>query len=827
VPLLRAVINTDGYIMAIDDAGHVFGVGFDPYSGDSTVHIEADTRYATPPKGSPALGGGQLMVPVANCTVLFFDSIKGEEQGSLLVPCLLQEPTGDIVMIDMPGNMNAMLTYAGDAVALYTWEDGKIPAAQPTCMFAAGKRISGVVVGKQSGQAPVAYASSMDGNIYAISIPDCLEKWQFPVNKAIQEDPAVSRDGAFVFINVEGKGTYKIDASTGQSVWVRPEDDVEGGASIVVGQDGTLYVGSRMGRFFAFEPELGDKLWEYDVGEAVESQAVIDSGGYVFFVDAGGRIHCLDAVSGALEWDLETNTAISGGLAIDLDHALYAVTQDGRFLRIVGHQPPALIPRVQPISQAVWSQRGGGPQHSGMSRYLGPPEAGDGKASIVWTFKAQHELMEGAVASADGLLVVPDVTGLVYGVDSVTGKQLWLFNVEDGYVFGEAGISPDSKRAYIGTSSGRIIALDVNTGGLLWNVELGNAIQGSVTVSPTDQVYVACEDSNVYGYNGVNGNPVAKLSTGDGESLFPPVILFDGSTVVVGSSDGFVRAYSAGSHTLRWRYQTKGPVVEVPCVHPATGVVFVGAAQELIAINPSTGDRLWTVPASGELGASPGCGNKHALLYIGGYDGAMHAFDQRDGGERWEFPTADRITSNPVIDKDSERLYVTSTDGTLYVLDASTGDLIWKQFVAKLMHGDPVLLADRSVVVTAADGNIMAKVAYVPPPPQPPAPQPSGDGAGVAVGVTFLLLAVGYVGGGFAYSYWRHGEVSHPHHGFWSNLGSRVSGCCSSCMSRLSPKSVPAGYASSAGPTSSVHSSSAAAATPAPSGGGAGGYGAL
>merc|ERR1719218_333154 len=115
-------------------------------------------------------------------------------------------------MIDMPGNMNAMLTYAGDAVALYTWEDGKIPAAQPTCMFAAGKRISGVVVGKQSGQAPVAYASSMDGNIYAISIPDCLEKWQFPVNKAIQEDPAVSRDGAFVFINVEGKGTYKIDA---------------------------------------------------------------------------------------------------------------------------------------------------------------------------------------------------------------------------------------------------------------------------------------------------------------------------------------------------------------------------------------------------------------------------------------------------------------------------------------------------------------------------------------------------------------------------------------------------------------------------------------
>jgi len=823
-----AVINSRGCIAAIDDGGRLFGAC--PEDGTLTKIFESDTEFTTPPKGSPAIIGGQLVVPVGNGSVLFFDALTGKREGEVVLLTLDKVATGDIVVPELPGDINAMVTWAGKVIAFYIWADGTIPAQYPEWTFPAPGGISGMVIGKAAGLQPVVYASCRDGVLYALNLADGSVKWQSNLfGRPLYEDPAVSRDGHFVFINVDGQGTYKLNAANGQLEWHLPSDDVTGGASIVIGQSGQLFVGNRVGQFFAFDHDTGAQLWEYDTGEDINAQAIVDAAGYVFFADASGTIHCLDSTDGTVEWKLDLGVPVSGGLVIDSDHALYVATEDGQILRVTGSQPPGIIPTSQPQSRAMWSQRGGNPHHSGQSKYNGPPATDGSQMVPAWTFLAEQRILEGAVATDTGLLIFPDDGGKIYAVAMLTGLKVWERDVGDGYVFGELGISPGASRVYYGASDGFVWALLAKDGTAVWSVEIKSAVQGSVTVTNTDNVFVSSTDGYVYGFNGATGAQFAKLSTGSGESLFPPVFLQDGKTLVVGSTDGFIRSYDPLVGNLRWRYQTHGPVLEVPCVHPVTGFIYVGAAAEIVAMQDD-GDREWTIPAVEEMGASPGCGNKHNLLYIGGNDGAMHAFDEKTGTERWQYQTGAGIVSNPVMDRDGNVLYVTSLDGTLYALDATTGTMIWKKYVADRLQGDPVILADGSIAVTSADGMSLTRLVYSPakPPPTPTPAAAPADAAGIVVGLLFAGIVL-YAGGGYGYGYVRNGKMRHPHAGFWAGVGGRIGGCCSGSMR---PSSVPKGYNSSIAATSSsslgagATAGSSSAGMPPPPGSG-GGYGAL
>jgi outer membrane protein assembly factor BamB len=724
---------------------------------------------------------------------------------------------------------------------MFLWSRGSVPSTPAWTFSGAAGNINGIAIGQAQGQPPIAYAASSDGNIYAILLLDGTAAWAAPysIGKDITEMPAISRDGLFLFINVEGLGTFKVDSQTGLEVWAKPDVDILGSASFIVGQNGNLLGGDRLGQFFSFDALTGEQTWAapYKADEAITSPAVVDGGGYVYFADRGGNVYCLDSVTGEEEWRLDTNTSDLAGMAIDNDHALYIVTGDGMFIQIVGVQPPIIIPRTRVPSQAQWAQRGGTPQHSGESTYNGPAVTDGSQLGIAWDFKTQGEIVVGAVAAGDGTIIIPDDMGNVYGLASSTGKQKWMFHIDTGFVAGEPAIDVGSTKVFIGTSTGLLVALDVDTGTELWHANLDASILGSVTVTADSRVYVSCEDNNVYGFDGQTGTQTFKVSTGSFEDDFAPAVLYDDSTILVGSEDGFVRAYNSFTQGLRWRYQTHGAVLDVPCVAQTTGDIFIGAANELIAIDGNSGDRLWEQSNVNIAGSSPGCGNKHNLVYVGGTDNTLYAVEQATGTERWSFLTQDAIRSNPVLDQQQETLYVTGMDGYLYALDAATGNLNWKIFVALFLRGDPVIMLDHSIVVTSENSDMIYKIAV--PQPAPPAPSSSND-AGVIVAVLLVVGVVGYAGGGIGYSYVRTGEVRHVHGQFWSGVGASIGGWCQSSAQGMLRRPVPTGYSSSSAPIASSSSSSfqkpsassgfpavGAATAPQPSVGSGGGYGSL
>ncbi len=62
----------------------------------------------------------------------------------------------------------------------------------------------------------------------------------------------------------------------------------------------------------------------------------------------------------------------------------------------------------------------------------------------------------------------------------------------------------------------------------------------------------------------------------------------------------------------------------------------------------------------------------NGIVYAGGFDNYLHAFDAKTGLERWKFQTGGVITSSPVMATSNSFVYFVSSDGNLYAVHDGT-----------------------------------------------------------------------------------------------------------------------------------------------------------
>jgi outer membrane protein assembly factor BamB len=96
-------------------------------------------------------------------------------------------------------------------------------------------------------------------------------------------------------------------------------------AAPAIGEDGTVYVGSRNGEFYAVSPE-GDLKWQYSTGP-VTGAAVIASDGTIIVGDHDSNIYAFSQ-DGQLKWQYETDGLIGDTLAVDGNDTIYAGCND-------------------------------------------------------------------------------------------------------------------------------------------------------------------------------------------------------------------------------------------------------------------------------------------------------------------------------------------------------------------------------------------------------------------------------------------------------------------------------------------------------------------
>ena len=105
------------------------------------------------------------------------------------------------------------------------------------------------------------------------------------------------------------------------------------------------------------------------------------------------------------------------------------------------------------------------------------------------------------------------------------------------------------------------------------------------------------------------------------------------------------------------------------------------------------GHERWQTPFAGYVTSSPALGSD-GTVYVGAFDGKLHALDPDTGTERWSFPTASHIYSSAALASDAQgnttAIYIGSADGTVYAVRPD-GSLIWRYETGEPVRSSPVL----------------------------------------------------------------------------------------------------------------------------------------
>jgi len=159
--------------------------------------------------------------------------------------------------------------------------------------------------------------------------------------------------------------------------------------------------------------------------------------------------------------------------------------------------------------------------------------------------------------------------------------------------------------------------------------------------------------------------------------------------------------------------------------------LLVGSKEgRLVAVNVVDTSRKWSEPlkkasGGGGFGCAPamgggGCAGSSGvaiygtpaadgdLVYLGGYNGKIYAFNADSLGVRWVYPREDNLepfVGGPVVAQGN--IYIGGSDGKVYALDAATGDKQWEYQTGDKVWATPAF-ADGTLFIGSFDNKLYA-----------------------------------------------------------------------------------------------------------------------
>ncbi len=319
-----------------------------------------------------------------------------------------------------------------------------------------------------------------------------------------------------------------------------------------------------LGLVSAFDQPAGTKLWDFYVGQPIQSSAALDADGTVFFGADNGKLYAFDP-QGSGKWEFPTGDALvsSPALAADgsvvigsLDGYLYAVAADGvEKWRFRSNGKIVSSPALGQSNSVFFGT---------MAKTL---YAVNGEGAKRWELTLDDAVVSSPAVARDGTIYVASLSGVLYAVD-FWGKVKWTFKASDK-VNSSPAIGPDGT-VYFGAFDGHVYALKPN-GTKKWTFATGAAVRGSAAVGPDGVVYVGSDDRKLYAF-APDGFKLWTYTTG-GWIRSTPAVSRDG-TIYVGSYDNSLHAVSATGLKV-WEFATDSAISSSPAL-AANGVVYFG-----------------------------------------------------------------------------------------------------------------------------------------------------------------------------------------------------------------------------------------------------------
>ncbi len=337
----------------------------------------------------------------------------------------------------------------------------------------------------------------------------------------------------------------------------------------------------------------------------------------------------------------------------------------------------------------------------------------------LWQGVAGDTVTGAPAVGADGTVYVGSTDRVFYAF-AANGSTKWTYTTGSLIDTCSAAIASDGS-VYIGSNDGKLYAF-TSAGILKWTHDFTAVapVSNSVALANDGTLYVKAGDGYLYALNPSDGSTKWRNNVHSLISYASPSVAADG-TIYQGSEDGNLYAFNPDG-TTKWTYKADNDIYTAPAIDaegnlyfavlnsgklfsitsagvlrwtyagaslgasssPALSadgatVYFAGYDARLHAVQTSSGQARWIYDLPNEVRASSPAVDANGVIYIGCYDGKVHAINA-DGTPKRTFPTGDWVRSSPTLS--GTTLYFGSNDGKVYAFDIGVGPAAgaWPQY---------------------------------------------------------------------------------------------------------------------------------------------------
>ena len=162
-------------------------------------------------------------------------------------------------------------------------------------------------------------APASDNRLYALDM-NGSQRWVFEAKNMLWATPA--SDGSLVFQPGLDHLLYALNFSNGKKVWEKDLGSALQSAPLLT-EAGTLYISSLAGDVIALNAQDGAILWKVSTGAKLWSTPLLNED-TLYIGDESGKITALSAKDGSLVWEKNVGSPIVGGGVLVTDGVAFA-----------------------------------------------------------------------------------------------------------------------------------------------------------------------------------------------------------------------------------------------------------------------------------------------------------------------------------------------------------------------------------------------------------------------------------------------------------------------------------------------------------------------
>jgi outer membrane protein assembly factor BamB len=285
-------------------------------------------------------------------------------------------------------------------------------------------------------------------------------------------------------------------------------------------------------------------------------------------------------------------------------------------------------------------------------------------------------------------------------------RLCWSFSIPEINSLSPA--TDHKKKIFLPLSEGGLLALDADSGKIVWRSSLGGAVF-SQPISDRDRLFLLNRVSDHSGTEFV----LRAISSATGLTLwqrsleFPaePAEIFlavDNETLLLVVDNGRLLAFQNANGTDLWHRELPAGINAEPLI--SNNAVVIGRKDGRVSvIDAKTGADVFEYNFARLNGAENTVLAKNgARIFYGNRAGGIYSFRQSDQKLLWRARAGGQIASMAFV---KDNLLVSSLDGFVYLLDSETGNRLWKKRFSGRPLGKTLLLDDNHALVLTIDGN--------------------------------------------------------------------------------------------------------------------------